>query len=125
MRNPNDANLLTKIVEQKGDFTVMSFDGDLDKLGLDSVKEQINDLVGKTDKSYLVFDFSRLNFINSESIGFIIMVHSHLIKKGGKLVIIGASAHVFDVLQVIGITQLIQTFPDVQTFESSIKQGAR
>lgn len=103
----------------------MSFDGDLDKLGLDSVKDQIDNMVAKIDKSYLVFDFSRLNFINSESIGFIITVHYRLIKKEKKLVIIGASAHVFDVLQVIGITQLIKTFSDIQEFESSIKQGTR
>lgn len=125
MRNPNDANILLKVEDsQEKDFVVLSFDGDLDKLGLESVKKQIDSIVENASKTWMVFDFTGLNFINSESIGFLTTVHYRLIKKDKRLVIIGASDHVFDVLQVIGITQFIKSFANLTAFEDFIKKAA-
>jgi len=125
MKNPNEPNLIIKTEEMKGkDFILVRFDGDLDKNGLESVKSEIDASVEKAEKNYLVFDFTNLNFINSESIGYLTTVHYRLMKRQKSLVIIGASAHVLDVLQVIGITQFIKSFATLEEFEKSLTKPA-
>jgi anti-anti-sigma factor len=122
MQNPNISNLIVKVQEQKKeDYTVVTFDGDLDKLGLESVREQIDDLAEKLATRYLVYDFTDLNFINSESIGYLITVHYRLIKKDKLLAVVHASDHVKDVLQVIGISEMVGVYDDMNAFLAAIK----
>jgi stage II sporulation protein AA (anti-sigma F factor antagonist) len=123
MKNPNEPNLFVKTADQEGkDFTVVYFDGDLDKNGLDAVKDEVDAVVENLRKKRIVFDFTNLNFINSESIGYVITVYYRVIKKEKELVIVGATAHVLDVLQVIGITQLVKSFGSIDDFEQSLSK---
>lgn len=122
MQNPNISNLLIKIVVNKdGDYTVVTFDGDLDKLGLESIRQQIDDLAENLETKYLVYDFANLNFINSEGIGYLITVHYRLVKKDRLLAVISASDHVKDVLQVIGINEMMGVYDDMNAFLDAIK----
>ncbi len=121
MKNPNEANLIIKIAElpsKKASY--IYFDGDLDQNGLIAVKDQIDAYVEKLESNYLVFDFTNLNFINSESIGYLTTVHYRTLKKERTFVIVGASAHVLDVLEVIGITQFIKCYGSAAEFEKSL-----
>jgi anti-anti-sigma factor len=125
MKNPNEANLTTKILEQtSGDYIAISFDGDLDKLGLDAAKPKIDEVVEKLEKKFLVFDFTGLNFINSESIGYLITVYYRLVKQQKNLAVVGASDHVKDVLQVIGINEIIKSYENMDGFEKSLNGNA-
>jgi stage II sporulation protein AA (anti-sigma F factor antagonist) len=122
MKNPNESNLFIKQEDQKkNDCLLVVFDGDLDKLGLDSVRTEIDDLVEKLERKYLVFDFSKLNFINSESIGYLSTIYYRLVKMEKVFVVIGASAHVLDVLNVIGITTFIKVYNNYSDFEKDLK----
>jgi anti-anti-sigma factor len=122
MKNPNLPDLIVKNVGSKNDdYTVLSFDGDLDKLGLELVRSQVDEVVEKLAGRFLVFDFTALNFINSESIGYLITIHYRLIKKEKALVIVKASNYVKDVLQVIGVSDFIKTYETMADFEESIK----
>ena len=116
---------LTVHVEQSmsaGDYTVIDFIGELDKFGLDKVKDQLDSLIDTFDKQSLVFNFARLDFINSESIGFLLTVHAHLLKKNKKLVLVNAPTNVKDVLDVIGMFKIIGYYDSVAHFEQSLKK---
>ena len=104
------------------DYQVVSFSGDLDKLGLNKVKPDLEKLVNGSSKKYLVFDFSRLSFINSEGIGFIMALHSHLVKNKQSLVVVNAIAHVKDVLSVIGILNVVEYFDSFEQFLQKINE---
>ncbi len=122
MKNPNETNLVIKVADvKKKDYTMVSFNGDLDKLGLEAVRAQIDEVAEKIETKYLVYDFTDLNFINSESIGYLITIHYRLIKKDKALVIVKASDHVKDVLQVVGITEFIRMYESISAFEESLK----
>jgi len=122
MQNPNVSNLLIKVdVNKSGGYTSVNFDGDLDKLGLESIRQQIDELAEKLETKYLVYDFTDLNFINSEGIGYLITVYYRLVKREKVLAIVSASAHVKDVLQVIGINEMVQVYDDMKAFSEAIK----
>ncbi|MBI4975228.1 STAS domain-containing protein [Candidatus Peregrinibacteria bacterium] len=97
-------------------YQVIKFDGELDKAGHTEIKEELDKIVLEFPKKTLVFDFKNLKFINSEGIGYLMEIHSHLVKTDKKLVIIGVNSHVNDVFKAIGITQLVPLFDDFDSF---------
>ena len=103
------------------DYRLISFIGNLDKAGLDEVRSQIEEIVESVnDENYLVFNFENLEFINSESIRFLLMLHTRLVKKEKKLVIVNAVDHVKDVLDVIGMLKIIDYYSNLDAFEKSL-----
>lgn len=98
-------------------YTVVVFKGDLDKDGLENVRGSIDEVVENLKSDMLVFNFTQLNFVNSESIGFILTVHYRLLKKQKKLMLVGANEHVKDVLDVIGLNKIISHFGSMSEFE--------
>lgn len=117
----NDYNPRLKInilpPDEKNSYQVIELTGDMDKAGLDVVREQLEQLSENYPYQYLVFDFSDLNFINSESIGFLMMVHSHLVKMKKVFVLVSAKDHVKDVLSVIGILGIIEYHDALDDFK--------
>ena len=105
----------------KKEYRLVSFIGSLDKAGLTEVRDQIEEVTEAVrDEQYLVFNFENLEFINSESIGFLLMIHTRLVKKDKKLVIVDAVDHVKDVLEVIGMLKIVEYHPTLEEFERNI-----
>lgn len=99
-------------------FVVISFKGELDKAGLESIKEKLSEVETNLKGKYLVFDFKDLNFINSEGIGYLMTMHYRLTKKEKELAIVNAVDHVYDVLNVIGLLTVIKYFGSLEDFKA-------
>ncbi len=113
---------LNLIVEPKGEndnFQIVRFNGEFDKAGQSEVKEALDDAVKSFDGSTLVFDFNALKFINSEGIGYLMEIHTHLMNRDKRLVIVGLNAHVKDVFQTIGIGEIIPVYESLDDFLAS------
>lgn len=102
--------------QKKEKYQIIAFRGDLDKAGLISVKGTLEAFIETFDEVYLVFDFSQLNFINSESIGFLTTIHTRLKKKNKNLVVISAHSNVRDVFEVIGLFNVIEYYESLSAF---------
>lgn len=114
-------NTLEVIEKENGEkYLVLSFWGNLDSFGLSEKKDQINQIVEGFSKEYLVFNFADLNFLNSESIGFLMHLNEKLIAEGKKLVIVQAKKNVLDVLEVIGLLETMPYFKKMEDFLSNI-----
>jgi len=100
-------------------YQVIKFTGEFDKAGYIDTHKEINSIVESFKMDTLVFDFTSLKFINSESIGYLVEIHTTLDQKGKKLVLVGADAHVKDVLKTIGISEII---PIYSTFKDFLTQ---
>lgn len=99
----------------------VKFDGEFDKAGHEEIRGRLEKCVEDFALKSLIFDFSQLKFINSEGIGYLMELHAHLVKRGRQLVIIGTNEHVKDVFETIGLTAVIKTFPDLNSFLTSNK----
>lgn len=97
-------------------YQIIKFNGDFDKAGYIEVKEELNSDVKSFKGTSLVFDFTHLKFINSEGIGYLMEVHTYLVKSDKQLVIVGANAHVKDVFGAVGIREIISLYPDMDSF---------
>lgn len=102
------------------DYCVVNFEGNFDKFGLEKLRENIETIVEKCETKYLVFNFAKLNFINSESIGFLLTIHSRLVKKNKILVLIQAPDNIKDVLNVIGMFKIVPHYASLAEFEQTL-----
>lgn len=107
-----------KIQEPTDNYQVIEFLGEFDKLGFSSVRSSLEDFLKTFELGIVVFDFSGLKFINSEGIGLLFEIHTHLAKEGKKLVVVGSASHVKDVFDTVGMTEVIPMYAKLADFIS-------
>lgn len=105
--NDYKSNLEVKMLLPENGHQIVEFHGDLDKAGLDENRAKLEKVIENFTGEHLIFDLSNLQYINSESIGFTMMIHSHLAKLGKSLIIVNAKPNVKDVFQVIGLFNVV------------------
>lgn len=114
------SNLTITIQSDNADYTIVNFDGDFDKAGHNEIHDSLSECVKEFAAKYLIFDFSNLRFINSEGIGYLMEVHSHLAQRDRKLVIVGLNDHVADVFETIGIAEIVSIYPTLNDFLNTL-----
>jgi len=97
-------------------YQLIAFDGEFDKAGFSAIRGQLDKLFKDFGAKTLVFDFANMTFINSESIGYLMEIHTHLAKEEKKLVIVAPKANVKDVFEAIGIQQIVPIYADLNEF---------
>lgn len=87
---------------------LVKFSGQLDESNVDERAKEIYDLINSVPQGlFLVFDFEKLEYMNSKSIGYLTDWYTKLTEKRGGIVIANARPNIVDILQVVGLTQLI------------------
>ena len=82
--------------------------GQLDESNVDENAKKIYELIEANPTGVnLVFDFSELEYMNSKSIGYLTDWYGKLNALNGKILIAAARENIVDILQVVGLTQLI------------------
>lgn len=87
--------------------------GQLDESNVDEEAKKIYEAIEGGGVS-LIFDFSELEYMNSKSIGYLTDWYSKVSNDGGKVAIAQAKSNIIDILQVVGLTQLITTYPSIE-----------
>ncbi len=99
-------------------YWIIEFIGNLDSYGLAERRKEILEAVNAFDKQFLIFDFTALEYINSESIGLMLQINETLLGKNQQLVLIRAKKNVIDVLEVIGLLETVSYYKDLDEFLS-------
>lgn len=87
---------------------LVKFTGQLDESNVDEKSKEIYDLIAGTPQAlFLIFDFAGLEYMNSKSIGYLTDWYTKLNEKKGGIVIAAAKPNILDILQVVGLTQLV------------------
>lgn len=94
---------------------IVKIAGQLDESNVDDEAKKVYAQIesGGTNLS-LIFDFIGLEYMNSKSIGYLTDWYSKVSGAGGKVVIAQAKNNIIDILQVVGLTQLITTYPSIE-----------
>lgn len=88
--------------------------GQLDESNVDEKIQEIYKLVETNPKGLnLVFDMEQLEYMNSKSIGYLTDLYGKISETSGQIAIAKAQSNILDILQVVGLTQLIKTFSTV------------
>ena len=94
------------------------FDGDFDGYSEDTIAE----LQGAVDEagpsSTLIFEFSKLNYLNSFAIGQLVSWHNTMNTKQGKILIVGINKNIEDIFSVLGIESVFKTYASLEELKS-------
>ncbi len=90
--------------------------GQLDESNIDNKAQEIYKIIEALNpgqKLNIVFDFAGLDYMNSKSIGYMTDFYSKITSNGGKICIAKAKENILDILNVVGLTQLITCYSNI------------
>ena len=86
--------------------------GQLDESNVDEKIKVIYEVIEQVPNSLkLLLNLEGLDYMNSKSIGYLTDIYGKVMKGSGVMVIANAKENITDILQVVGLTQLVKTFP--------------
>jgi anti-anti-sigma factor len=90
---------------------IVKVSGQLDESNVDEQSKAIYALIEQVPQNlYLIFDFSELEYLNSKAIGYLTDWYGKVSAEAGKIAIAMAKENIVDILQVVGLTQLITCY---------------
>lgn len=102
---------------------LVKFQGQLDESNVDEKAKIIYDLVEQNPQNlYLLFDFEELEYMNSKSIGYLTDWYGKVTEGGGKIVVAKTRSNILDILQVVGLTQLINCYATLDEAKLALLQ---
>lgn len=105
-------------------FKIIHVAGQLDESNVDTKIQEIYKIVETNPKGLnLIFDLSNLEYMNSKSIGYLTDLYGKITELGGQVAISNAKSNILDILQVVGLTQLIKTFTTLEEAKSHLTSG--
>lgn len=108
-------------IEDLGGIKIAHITGQLDESNIDEKIKEIYKVVEQNPKGLkLVFDLENLQYMNSKSIGYLTDLYGKITETGGKVAISKAKSNILDILQVVGLTQLIQNFETLDQAKASL-----
>lgn len=97
--------------------------GQFDESNIDEKAKEVYAIIEATPAGLnLIFEFSGLEYMNSKSIGYLTDWYSKVSATGGKVVIAAARDNIIDILQVVGLTQLINSFASLEEAKLAVSQ---
>ena len=103
-----------KYSEIKGhdNASVVAFIGDLDATNVEEVVEEIFAQLAKGN-IHIVADFEKLRYVNSTGLGILLHFSKSAKEKGGSFKIANVNENVFEIIEIIGATTLLEIYDDL------------
>ncbi|MBN1258947.1 STAS domain-containing protein [Candidatus Peregrinibacteria bacterium] len=119
---------LTITIENLSDIEnahLVRFEGDFDGYAKENLVDIQKYVDESTPNAILVFDFNKLNYLNSYAIGHLVAWHNHLARLGGKIIMVGTNKNVEDIFAILGIGALFKIYPDMDTAVKALKEEGK
>ncbi len=102
---------------------LVKFQGQLDESNVDEKAKIIYALIEQNPQNlHLLFDFEELEYMNSKSIGYLTDWYGKVSEGKGKIVIAKTKSNILDILQVVGLVQLINCYPTLDEAKFALLQ---
>lgn len=104
---------------------MVKFQGQLDESNVDEKAKIIYGLIEQYPQNlYLLFDFENLEYMNSKSIGYLTDWYGKISEGNGKIVVAKTKSNILDILQVVGLTQLINCYASLDEAKLALLQSS-
>lgn len=119
-----EANITIEDVQSqdpKKIIKLITIAGQLDESNVDEKAKQVYEVISNVPEGLnMIFNLENLEYMNSKSIGYLTDWYGKVSGTNGKVVIIKAKPNITDVLQVVGLTQLIPIFASLDEAKFAI-----
>lgn len=90
------------------------FEGDFDGYAEETIASLQSEIDQSGPGNTLIFDFTKLNYLNSFAIGQLVSWHNMMNSKDGKILIVGINKNIQDIFSVLGIGSVFKTYTDLE-----------
>jgi len=94
------------------DRMIISLKADLDHHLADEMREVIDKIIDERGVRNIIFDFSKISFMDSAGIG-LIMGRYKKIRGVGRIAVVGVNPSIERILQISGLHKIVKEYPDV------------
>ena len=93
-----------------GNSVIVQLAGELDHYCAQSVRRELDGLISDRSISWLVLDFSRLQFMDSSGIGVILGRYRQMRDRGGQVGVMNMNKHIGRIFHMSGMDRVIRNF---------------
>jgi len=100
---------------------LVTISGQLDESNIDEKAKQLYEVINSVPQNLnLILNLENLEYMNSKSIGYLTDWYGKVSGGNGKVVIVKAKQNIADILNVVGLTQLIPIFQTIEEAKFAI-----
>jgi len=119
-----DISFVISPLSEKNSVVILSFSGQLDEMTSDSIFERLKDFLKKKESErFFIFHLKDLEYINSKSIGYMTEIYRKVSSRGGRLVLAEVPENVLDILDLIGVTRVIEISDTIESAKVALLES--
>jgi anti-anti-sigma factor len=92
---------------------IVILSGEIDESNQESLESLFTELSQDPEIKNIVFNIQSLEYINSGIIGIFAQQHSNFVEVNKKFVFAESNEHIFDIIDLVGLTAVIECFETV------------
>jgi anti-anti-sigma factor len=112
--------LVFEDIKGKGNARLIRFVGDLDATNVETVLEKVCDLFSDGITT-IVADFKKLRYVNSTGLGILLHFSKSAKEKGGCFKIANVNENVYEIIEIIGATSLLDIYDELEEALSTLE----
>jgi len=93
---------------------IVYFEGDFDGYAEETITILQKEVDEATPGSILIFELSKLDYLNSYAIGQLVSWHNAMNTKQGKILLVGSNKNIQDIFSVLGIGTVFKSYFDLE-----------
>ncbi len=105
---------------RKGTTLVIRIMEDMDHHSAQYLRQKIDNEIIKATVKNIVFDFSKVNFMDSSGIGVVVGRYKNIQKLNGKAAIVNANPKIMQIFEMSGVLKIIPVYTDLDDAISSM-----
>lgn len=109
--------------ERIGNVLVIQPQEDLDHHHALSVRKEADEYIDRGHIRHLIFDFSKITFMDSSGIGVIMGRYKKVIFQGGNIACCGVGKEIERILSLSGLCRIMKVYPGVPEALTALKEG--
>ncbi|MCX8129261.1 MAG: anti-sigma F factor antagonist [Clostridia bacterium] len=99
----------------KGSTLIVSIIGELDHHSAEYIREKVDAEMMKSTTKNMIFDFSKVSFMDSSGIGVIMGRYKNIQKLNGKAVIVSVSDQIKRIFDMSGLLRIMPVYDNIDT----------
>ena len=102
-------------LSNRGNTLIIGITGELDHHCAEYIRHKVDGEITKATTKNLIFDFSKLSFMDSSGIGVIMGRYKNIQKLNGKLATVNVNAQIRRILEMSGLLKIIPVYDNVDS----------
>ncbi len=105
---------------KKGTTLVIRIMEDMDHHSAQYLRQKIDSEIIKATVKNIIFDFSKVNFMDSSGIGIVVGRYKNIQKLNGRAAIVNANPKIMQIFEMSGVLKIIPVYSDLDDAISSM-----